>query len=106
MRGGLGHPASAARAANPAPFARERHNAIAATLVAVHANESVLRYPAGEKVAERGLNETRQRMPALECSGKEAIQFLGDHLMKQRPLGAARLVDVGRGNGLDLRHAL
>lgn len=106
MRGGLGHTASAARAANASALARERHHAIAATLVAMHANQSVLRHPAGEEVAKRGLDQTRQRMPTLQCCGKEAIEFLGDHLIKQHPLGASRLVEMRRGNGLDLPHAL
>ncbi len=78
----VGHASPRAREADTATLARERDDAVALALRAVHANETVLGDAADEVVTERTLDEERYRVTAPPRVGQEAFEFYRDHLVQ------------------------
>jgi hypothetical protein len=78
MRGGVGHPAPAARGTEAAALARERHEAIVAAVVAAQAQEAVSQDAAAQEGAELLLDEVRRRTLARPRAREEPFELLAN----------------------------
>ncbi len=88
--GGLAHAPSFARRAKPASLAREGDDAVVTAMVAVNADEAVLRQAAGQEVAKGAFDEPGD-VGALTCVGTDkTLDATGDDLMEDRGLRLPR----------------
>ncbi len=94
MRGPFGHAAPTATGTEPAPFAREGHEAIVTAAVAVEARESSRETPAGEELAELPLDEPGQPLPVPQRRRLQAerLEVIADNLEQDALRRIARLV--------------
>jgi len=90
--GGVRHPAAAARGAEPAPLAGERHQAIVTTAVAVDPHEPEGEDAALEESAELAFDEARRHPASILGANEERGEPVRDDLIKQALLGPAGLV--------------
>lgn len=97
MRGGVGHPATAARRAEAAALAREGDPAIESAAVAVHAHESGREDRAPQEAAKLPCHEAGNRLLARGRAGQESLELLLHDLVKVARFGlAARVAPSAR----------
>jgi hypothetical protein len=92
VRRGVGHAATATRRAEAAALARERHEAVVATVVAVQAQEAVGEDAAAQEGADLLLDEVRRRPLAGSRPSQERLELLAHDAVQECLLRRARCV--------------
>src|SRR5439155_3876963 len=78
MRRGVGHPATAAGGAEPAPLAGECYDPILPAVIAVHTGEAVCQHAALQKRAQLAFDEPGHRALAAALPRQEGLELRGD----------------------------
>ena len=86
------HPAAAARRTETAALAREGDEAVVATGIAVHTQESMREHAAAKEPAKLLLDEARSRLLSVCGAREEAFELLAHDLMKESLLRFKALV--------------